>query len=631
MAENRGVGMKGRGLRYGSVIALLGCCAVLVLARYGSLAVSTPESRASAEVEIERGAITDRSGRILAMDSPLYNLAIWRPETDKAAFASEAERLSEMAEISEKDLVERWSGDGSDFFYIKKRIQPHIARAVQEAKAGGAFKGVVVEKVAGRLYPEKRLASHLVGFVGDGNRGLAGVENRYDSDLLPVPAPSKGEIRVGNGIELSIDSDMQFLLEETARKAYGETEAQAVIMIAADARTGELLAYVSMPDFDPNDYSASPPENWYDWPSVYAFEPGSVFKVFTMAAAVEAGGVDSRSTFVCDGAYRRILPSGEKITIKCLGAHGTVDIEKILEYSCNAGAGYAADTVDSFDFYDKLRAFGFGARTGVALAGETPGLFAEPGAWSLRTRPTIGMGQEILVSALQMTAAAVAIANDGVLLKPIAVRRLLGPDGSVVYENSPQPVRRVVSSEAARAILSAMETASSETGTGKRAKVKDVRMAVKTGTAQMIDPATKRYSEKDFIASTLAILPADAPRIVLYLAIVKPRAGDSYYGGRIAAPVVKEAAEAILAISNLPRGESPSAEKPTSIVIPAYESASIGETMPDLHGVPKRLLIPLLGREDLVVKIQGDGYVARQSPLPGQPVSPGTEIVLELE
>ncbi|MDP3179679.1 MAG: penicillin-binding transpeptidase domain-containing protein, partial [Spirochaetaceae bacterium] len=491
--------------------------------------------------------------------------------------------------------------------------------------------GVVVEKVAGRLYPEKRLASHLVGFVGDGNRGLAGVENRYDSDLLPVPSPTKGELRVGSGIELSIDSDMQFLLEETAREAYRETEAQAVILIAAEVRTGEILAYVAMPDFDPNDYSASPSETWYDWPGVYAYEPGSVFKVFTMAAALDAGGLDTHSTFVCDGAYHRTLPSGEKITIKCLGAHGTVDIERILEYSCNAGAGYAADTVDSFDFYDKLRAFGFGARTGVALGGESPGLFGEPGTWSLRTRPTVGMGQEILVSALQMTAAAVALANDGILLKPIAVRRLLGPDGEVAYENSPQPVRRVVSSETARSILDAMETASSETGTGRRAKVQDIRMAVKTGTAQMIDPVTKKYSEKDFIASTLAIFPADAPRIVLYLAIVKPRAGESYYGGRIAAPVVKEAAEAILAISNLPRGDSPSAEKPTSIVIPTYESATIGETMPDLHGVPKRLLIPLLGRKDLVVKIEGDGYVARQSPLPGQPVAPGTEIILELK
>lgn len=625
--------MSSRSWRYWTIIAILGLFALFIVLRYASLAAGPRAEQASQDVSIERGTIVDRSGRILAMDSPLYNIAVWRPETDKNAFPGDAERLASILGIDAADIRDRWAKGSADFFYLKKRAQPQEARAVQEAKAAGALQGVIVEKVPGRLYPEKRLASHLVGFVGDGNRGLAGIENKYDSDLLPSTLPpgsaASGESPRGASVVLSIDANIQYSLEDVGRKALTDTGAQAVILLAADARTGELLAYVALPDFDPNDYLSSPAESWYDWPSVYAYEPGSVFKVFTMASVLDLGGATEKTTFYCDGAYHATTPSGEKITIKCLGVHGTVNIEKILEYSCNAGAAYASDTVSDLDFYDKLVSFGFGARTGVALAGETAGQLRSPEQWSLRSKPTIAMGQEVLVSALQMTAAATAIANGGVLLKPIAVERLLTADGTTIYENAPQTVRRVVSEDAARAILADMEMVTGAGGTGRRANIRDLRMAVKTGTAQMIDPATHAYSDKDYIASTLAIFPADAPRIVLYLAIIKP-VGESY-GGRIAAPVIREAAEAILDITDVPRGDSPVVAHPGTVRIPAAAPVTIGDTMPDLTGTPKRLLLPLLGRKDIQVRLEGEGYVVKQSPAPGSPVKPGTQIDLELK
>ena len=373
-----------------------------------------------------------------------------------------------------------------------------------------------------------------------------------------------------------------------------------------------------------------PAETWYDWPSVYAYEPGSVFKVFSLASILDIGGIDRNSTFVCDGAYRRNLPSGEKITIKCLGVHGTVDLESILEYSCNAGAAYSSDKVEPLDFYEKLCSFGFGSTTALSLKGESNGLLAPTKSWSLRSKPTIAMGQEILVTGVQMFQAATAIANNGVLLKPILVRKVLSAKDELVYENAPQAIRRVLSPESAHTILSAMETVASKTGTGWRAKVKDIRMAVKTGTAQMIDKDTRRYSETDYIASTIAIFPADEPRLILYLAIVKPK-GLSYYGGQIAAPVIRDATEALLAITDLPRADSPSIEHSGTVSLDSISPVGIGKVMPDLRGVPKRLLLPLLERSDITVRIKGDGYVAGQSPAPGSAVSAGSVIELELK
>jgi cell division protein FtsI (penicillin-binding protein 3) len=632
----------GKTFRYRIAFVLVGAFAVFVATRYAYLAFTKSPPAAPRPPEIERGFIYDRGGRILAMDSPLYDVAVWNPQVNAGKFREAADRLAQILGLNADDIVAKSKKGDQDFFYLAKRVEPRAAEEVNSAIAASAaaataagektwsFSGVVVQKVAGRLYPEKRLASHLVGFVGDGNRGRAGIESRYDEELSPL-APSGGA-RSGESLVLTIDADMQYSLEKVARKAKESTGAAAVILLAVDSATGAILAYVAMPDFDPNAYAASPASDWYDWPSVYHYEPGSVFKVFTMASVVDLGGADASSTFFCDGAYRSEAPSGEKIVIKCLGSHGKVGIADILALSCNAGAAYASMTVGALDFYEKVRSFGFGSRTGIALPSETPGSLAAPGTktWSLRTQPTIGMGQEVFVSAVQMAAAAGAVANGGTLMKPYVVERAVGPGGETIYSNEPVAVRRVVSQRSSRMILDAMEKGASDAGTGFRAKIGDLRMAVKTGTAQMIDLSTGAYSKDDYIASTLAIFPAEAPRMAVYLAIVKPTLGPSYYGGRIAAPVMKEAVEAILEVSDLPRGLTPAAQAPRAVAIPPIKPAVIGDTMPDLTGVPKRLLMPLLSREDISVKLSGEGYVASQSPAPGSPVAPGAEIVLEL-
>ncbi len=616
--------------RYAVVLGFLSLFALVVIGRYAMLASEKGMFHASPLDSSERGPIMDREGRLLAVDSPLYNIAVWRPETDKDAFPAEVDKLASILEMDSGDILSRWKDGSSNFFYLKKRVAPQVARAIQEAKTEGAFSGIVVERVPGRLYPEKRLASHLIGFVGDENRGLVGIENKYDEELQPPPdAGAKGTPAIGYGVVLTIDADLQFSLEAIARRTMDETKAQAIILLAGDVRTGEILSYVAMPDFDPNDYVSSPPSAWYDWPSVYAYEPGSVFKIFSMSSVLDLGAIDMHTTFVCGGAYRKVAPSGEVIVIKDLADHGIVDVTKILEYSCNSGAAQAADRAATVDFYDKLTSFGFGTRTGLTLPGESPGSLRSPDTWSLRSKPTIAIGQEILVTASQMLAAATAVADGGLLRKPLLVKRLVRPDGTTIYDEQPVEVRRVISETTARSILTSMEAGAGLGGTGYRAKVGDIPMSVKTGTAQMIDPATHRYSDTDYIASTLAIFPSNDPQIVLYGVIIKP-VGEML-GGRIAAPMIRDAAEAVLEQLPIERGGSPIIRHDGTVSLPRLSPVSIGETMPDLTGVPKRLLLPLLQRDDIKVKIVGDGWVAKQSPPAGSPVAPGMSIELDLK
>ncbi|MDA8411040.1 MAG: penicillin-binding protein [Treponema sp.] len=619
-----------RRLRYGVALGLLAVFALVVVGRFAVLANEKGMHGASPLDSAERGPIMDREGRLLAIDSPLYNIAVWRPETDKDAFPSEVGRLAAILEMDAGDILSRWKDGSSNFFYLKKRVPPQVARAIQDAKTDGAFSGIVVERVPGRLYPEKRLASHLVGFVGDENRGLVGIENKYDAELQPPPgAGSSGALAIGDGVVLTIDANLQFSLEAIARRTMNETKAEAVILLAGDVRTGEILSYVAMPDFDPNDYISSPESAWYDWPSVFAYEPGSVFKVFSMSSVLDLGAIDMHTTFVCGGAYRKVAPSGEVIVIKDLANHGIVDVTKILEYSCNSGAAQAADRAATVDFYDKLTSFGFGSRTGLTVPGESPGSLRSPETWSLRSKPTIAIGQEILVTATQMLAAATAVADGGILRKPLIVKRLTGPDGATLYDEQPVDVRRVISETTARSILTSMEAGATLSGTGYRAKVNDIGMAIKTGTAQVIDPVTHRYSDTDYIASTLAIFPSDRPQIVLYGVIIKP-VGEML-GGRIAAPMIRDAAEAVLEQLPIERGGSSIIRHDGTVSLPRLSPVSIGDTMPDLTGVPKRLLLPLLQRDDLKVKIVGDGWVAKQTPPPGSPVASGMSIELDLK
>jgi len=249
--------------------------------------------------------------------------------------------------------------------------------------------------------------------------------------------------------------------------------------------------------------------------------------------------------------------------------------------------------------------------------------------WSDRSKPTLAFGQEISVSGWQMLQAATAIANDGVLVPPRIVSKIISADGKTETEWENGENRRILKAETARTMRSYMMDAATTMGTGWRAGVGDLSLAVKTGTAQMPDNVTRRYSETDYIASCIALLPAESPSLVLYLAIIKPQ--GEIFGGRIAAPAIREAADTLINYLGIPRGRNPQISQPSVINIPTGSLPALVDKVPDYTGIAKRILLPLLLHETVNVEIYGDGWVRRQSLPPGTPVSDGMTLVLELE
>jgi len=460
------------------------------------------------------------------------------------------------------------------------------------------------------------------------------VEFAFDRELAPEQGQRQTlgpwDRRTGSQIFLTLDVNVQYILESIARQTLIENKAEAVMFMAMDPRTGDILGSVSLPGFDPNNIRNSDETSRMDRPAIWAYEPGSAFKIFSLAALLDSGAIERNTFFNCVGYYERVTARGERMVINCMGAHGRVSAREITIFSCNAGAAYAADRLDARIFHDRLRDFGFGARTGAGNPGETAGFLRPTERWSERSKPTISMGQEIAVSALQMLKAATAIANDGVLVSPRIISRIVSPDGATTRTFEPDTPRRVLSPETSRAMRQYLMDTPSSLGTGWRAYVEDLSLGVKTGTAQIIDPRTGAYSPTDFISSCIAILPAEAPSLVLYLAIVRPR-GETILAGRIAAPPIREAAEALINYLGIPRGRNPQIAHAGAVSIPALPFPAVDEFVPDFSGVAKRQLLPLLLRSDLRIQVSGDGWVVRQSPAPGTPLTPNTVIILELE
>jgi len=601
--------------RFVIVFSMLGAFLLYLLIHYAVLMIKGDLPAVSRQTAVlpERGSILDRNGRILAIQIRFADVGIWRPTiTDIDILANE---LSVLLEMSPAEIKNRIDTSDSEFLYLRRQIDDNTARRLSSLVEEKKIRGVMVQPNTGRVYPERNITSHIAGFVGDNNRGLEGIEFAFN-DIL-----SGG----GSQVVLTIDTYVQFILHQIASKTMEETRAEAVIFAVMDPRTGEILGSVSLPDFDPNSFRTSDANSRINRPAIWAFEPGSTFKVFSIAALLDSGAISKNLTYQCTGSYTSIR--GNPIT--CLSVHGRVTPREIILLSCNCGAAYASESINSNAFYQLLSGFGFGARTGAGSPGETAGLFFPVSSWSDRSKQTIAFGQEIAVSAYQMLQAATVIANEGILVPPKIISRIISDDGRTVTEWQNTDSRRVISTQTAKDMLSYMVDTSASGAMGWRAGIRDMPVGVKTGTAQIIDPVTRTYSDTDFVASCIAILPADNPSLVLYMAVIKPR--GQIYGATIAAPAIREAAEALIDYLGIPRGRNPQIDHPSVINIPSDRLPPVDAYVPDFTGIAKRTLLPLLLRADIHVEIRGDGWVKSQRPAPGTPVTEGMTIILELE
>jgi cell division protein FtsI (penicillin-binding protein 3) len=611
------------------IVIIIGVMAVMA-GRYAYLMLAPVASSDGKREQLiaERGSIFDRNGRVLAIQTRLGNINIWKPDVDD--FEELSREVAPLLDMSEEDVLQRIVSSPADFAYLKKNVDQGTIRAIEMEQERGFLRGIGVEAVTGRIYPEGPLASTVLGFVGADNAGLGGIEYTFNDQLSATVPLGSGSVARGSRVYLTLDANIQYILEGIANRAVDENEAEAVMLIAMDPKSGDILGQASVPGFDPNNFRLSDEAARMDRPSFLPYEPGSVFKVFSLAAMMEIDAAVGRSIVHCNGTYEHTTNLGETVIIGCLGAHGNVSLRDIIVKSCNAGAAYASDMVGEDAFYTYLKYFGFGARTGAGLPGETAGLLHLPEVWSARSKPTIAMGQEMAVSALQMMQASTAIANDGMLVQPRIVSKVVSADGKTETPYETAPPRRILSAQTARTMRDYMKDVTSSIGTGWRANVDDLSLAVKTGTAQVIDPVTRRYSETDFIASCIALLPADDPRLVIYIAIVKPK-GWSYLGGQIAAPPIRESAEALVNYLGIPRGRSPQVSHSGNVRLSNERLPDIDGYIPDFTGYSKRQLVPLLLLDEINVDIQGEGWAVRQDPPAGTLVTRGMNLVLYLE
>ncbi len=578
--------------------------------------------------KVERGPILDRNGKILAITTRMDSVAAWIPGVKDPERM--ADLLGGIQGLGTSEGILALLRNHSGFAFIKRKISPSASEQVRSLLSEHELQGVELVSEYGRIYPHQELASHVLGFVGVDNIGLNGIEYTFNSELSPTAWKPSLEVTTGNQVILTLDLNIQQIIEPIALRAYEDSRADSVIILVMQAQTGEMLGYGAVPRFDPNEYSTFAEPFRVNIPVVRAYEPGSVFKIFSLAGLVELGVIDMQDTFLCNGYYERPLPDGRSIRIRCLRVHGNVGVREILKYSCNAGAAYASDRAEAEPFFQMLRLFGFGSPTGVPFPGETAGILSPPAGWSVRTKPTIAFGQEVAVSALQIVAATTVLTNEGVLLQPLFVQKVVSSDGKLIEEYSRKPVRRVLSPEIARQILRMMEGSTEEGGTARRARIDGVRLSAKTGTAQVPDSESATYSKSEFVASILGIFPTEEPELILYIVIFNPK-GERYFGSQVAAPVFKKIADRLVDYWGIAREGETVLPHPGAVTVTIPEQIELGGRMPDLLGVSKRSLLLLLRRDDLNVRIIGEGHVVGQSPPPGTPLSSGQSIILELE
>jgi cell division protein FtsI (penicillin-binding protein 3) len=633
-------------------------------------------------VEPKRGTIYDRNGTPLAVSVEVPSVSadvaeMLRAVDGKAAQEAVLRDASlRIGRALSMDAAEVWAKlePRHRFVWIKRRITGDEAAAVRElgdAKAQAhPIHGLSIEGEGHRYYPGRELAGAVLGFVAPDGQGKDGLELALDEDLrgkvedvrglrdrsgrLIFEGANESRALQGGDVTLSIDEGIQHVAERELDAAMRTYETKGGSLVVVDPATGEVLALASVPGYNPNDYTESDADARRDRAVTDRFEPGSVMKTFTLAAALNAGTLKPTDEINCEHGVYQVAG----ITVHDSHVNDLLTPTQILARSSNIGALKIGLQLGEPALYAAFRRFGFGEEAGLPLPGEAAGVLRPKGRpWVDAETATASYGQGITVTTLQLAMAMGAIANGGKLLEPVLVKRVTDGHGETLRESSVHVRRDVVSGGVARTVAEMLTavTEKEEGGTGWEAAVPGFRVAGKTSTAQKVDPATGKYSMEKFTAVFVGFVPVERPRLVVAIVLDEPTIG--HYGGDLAGPVFRRVAEASLrylgvtpsassakiaavkregdpadATLAMMKPPAPPAAPPTPPPSGTSTPLPAGNVrVPDASGLPAHDVVTALTKAGLVPQIEGWGRAVRQNPAPGSAAPRGSAVRVVLE
>ena len=503
-----------------------------------------------------RGEIMDRRHHLLVID--IFEYSLWaspgevRKNNDVWRISAQ---LAPMLGMTRDEIAKPLLSD-RPYVLLAHHVHHQVWKGIESSESLNML-GFNWEIEPKRMYPEGPLGAHVLGFVNAGHEGYYGVEGFYDQQLVSKapnrPSSSEDglisalyrplEVQTGHKLVLTIDRTIQYVVEKELIRALKTYKAQSGTIIVMAPRTGAILAMASYPTFDPNHFMDTPQERFANPAISQQYEPGSVFKVVTIAAGIDSGTITPRTTFNDTGDLE---VGGRPIYNWDRGRHGMVDMTEVLGKSLNTGAAYVSMTLGKNRFYTYIRRFGFGSLTTVDMAGEIPGTAKLPGdgEWHESDLGTNAFGQGIAVTPLQMLNAVAAIANRGQLMRPYVVSQII--DGDQVIDVEPAVVRRAISTSTAEQVT-AMMVQAVERDIGE-ADTPGYTVAGKSGTAEI--PTLGGYKSEETIASFVGYAPAYDPKFVVLVKIDRPH--TSPWGSQVAAPVFRRIAQFLFNYMDIP-------------------------------------------------------------------------------
>ncbi len=597
-----------------------------------------------------RGAILDRSGRELAVSTMTKSLYVDPNHVkEPEVLASE---LAPLIGLTEQQVLDDIA-EGGGFQWVKHHLPQEEYEAVRQLMKEKEYTDCLnfVDE-AKRYYPNDILAANVLGFVGTEDKGLDGIEQALDgllkgeveeeylqtdrssrpilSSIFTRQKRYKGDYC--KTVTLTIDSSIQFMVEQELDRAMAENGPQAITCIVMDPKSGEVLAMAGRPSYNPNKFWDYSPESWKNRAVSFIYEPGSTFKAMVAGAALQENVVSPNQVFV-DPGY--VMVSGRRIQNWSGESFGTVTFTDVVKQSLNTGFAQVGLSLGAEKLTEYAKRFGFGEQTGIDLPGEEYGILFNPDDMRDSDIATMSIGQSIAVTPLQLVTAMSAVANDGILLKPHIVKEIRNADGSLYLENQRTEVRRVIESSTDKTLMGLLEQVVA-TGGGHKAAVKGYRIAGKTGTAQKIREDGAGYMDGRYIASFCGFAPVEDPRVTVLVIIDDPTLG-SYYGGQIAAPVagrifaqlmrylhIEPTSETMLEVEAAAQTQ----ERPKPRKVYQGEVPNGKVVMPDFIGLSLREAARKAADSGLKFNGEGSGAATHQSIEPNTLVDAGTEITV---